>query len=105
MENPFDQLDQKLTNIEEKLDRLIQTIENPEGRSGLSPTWITTKQLAQHLGMSTAAITNLRGKKIPFYRIGSRILFKKEEVDEFIAKTRHKTGGEYLDEYLNKPIR
>ena len=102
MENPFELIEQRLATIEGKLDSLIQKIETPEDSSKLSPTWITTKQLAQHLGMSTAAITNLRGKKIPFYKIGGRILFKKEEVDEFIAKSRHKTGGEYLHDHLHR---
>jgi excisionase family DNA binding protein len=100
MDNPFEVLDQRLTTIEAKLDGLMQKIENLNGSSSLSSTWITTRQLAEHLGLSTAAITNLRGKKIPFYKIGGRILFKREEVDEFIENTRHKSGGEYLNEYL-----
>ena len=100
MENPFDLLEQRLMSIEEKLESLIQKIDNPKDSSLLSPTWVISKQLAQHLGLSVAAITNLRGKKIPYYKIGGRILFKREEVDEFIQNTRHKSGGEYLDEYL-----
>jgi len=102
MENPFDLLDQRLQAIEKKLEGLIQKIENQDKTSSLSATWVTTKQLAQHLGISTAAITNMRGSKIPYYKIGGRILFKREEVDEFIQKTRHKSGGEHLDEYLSR---
>ena len=101
MENPFELLDQKLTNIEGKLDILLECIDNPKDFSNLTPTWVTTKQLAQHLGLSVAAITNLRGKKIPYYKVGGRMLFKKEEVDEFLENTRHKTSGEHLNEYLN----
>lgn len=54
MENPFDLLDQRLQTIEEKLDGLIQKVDNQEKTSSLSTTWVTTKQLAQHLGISTA---------------------------------------------------
>jgi hypothetical protein len=61
MENPFDLLDQRLQDIEDKLDGLIQRTNNQEKSSSLSNTWVTTKQLAQHLGISTAAITNMRG--------------------------------------------
>jgi len=100
MENPFELIEQRLRVIEEKLDNLIQKIDNPKD-SNLSPTWITSKQLAQHLGLSVAAIANLRINKIPYYKIGGRIRFKKEEIDEFIEKTRHKGGGEYLNEFLN----
>jgi len=64
---------------------------------------MTSKQLAHHLGLSVSAVTNLRGTKIPYYKIGGRILFKKQEIDEFIQNTRHRSSGEYLNEYLNSP--
>lgn len=101
MENPFELLEQRLTTIEEKLDGIIQRIDNPKDPSSLSSTWVTTKQLAQHLGISTASITNLRGTKIPYYKVGGRILFKREEVDSFIQNSRHMSGGERLDEYIS----
>lgn len=102
MENPFELIEQRLMAIEGKLDSLIQRIDNPKD-SNLSPTWVTSKQLAQHLGLSVAAIANLRINKIPYYKIGGRILFKRQEIDEFLEKTRHKSGGEYLNEYLHSP--
>ena len=102
MENPFETIEQRLLAIEGKLDTLIKSINNPKD-SNHSPTWITSKELAQHLGLSLRAIGNLKLNKIPFYRIGGRILFKRQEIDEFIEKTRHKGGGEYLDEYLKSP--
>lgn len=98
MENPFELIEKRLEAIENKLDSLIRNNDLPS--SDLSPTWITSKQLAQHLGLSVAAITHLRGSKIPYYKIGGRILFKRQEIDEYIEKTRHKTGSDYLNEYL-----
>lgn len=102
MENPFELIEQRLAAIEGKLESLISSIKNPED-SKLSPTWMTSKQLAQHLGLSTTAVGNLRINKIPYYKIGGRILYKKQEIDEFIERTRHKGGREYLDEFLNSP--
>jgi excisionase family DNA binding protein len=102
MENPFELLDQKLTTIEGKLDRLLGRIDEQQDSSVLDPTWVTTKQLAQHLGISTAAVTNIRGSKIPFYKIGGRILFKREEVDAFIQNSRYMSGRDNLDDYLNR---
>jgi len=100
MENPFEILDQRLSTIEDKLDRLITRIDDQKDSSVLDPTWVTTKQLSQHLGISTAAVTNIRGTKIPYYKIGGRILFKREEVDGYIQKSRHMSGGDRLDEYI-----
>lgn len=102
MENPFELLEQRLQAIEDKLDGLIQNIDKQEKSSSLSSTWVTTKQLAQHLGISTAAITNIRGTKIPYYKIGGRILFKREEVDAYIQKSRCMSGKDNLDEYLKQ---
>ena len=102
MENPFELIDQRLSTIEDKLDRLIARFENQKDSSSLAPDWVTTKQLAQHLGVSTSAITNMRGTKIPFYKIGGRILFKREEVDAYIEKSRYKSGSDNLDEYINR---
>jgi excisionase family DNA binding protein len=95
MENPFELLDQKLSTIEEKLDRLLSRVDDQSDSSVLDPTWVTTKQLAQHLGISTAAVTNLKGSKISFYKIGGRILFKREEVDSFIQNSRYMSPVEY----------
>ncbi len=100
MENPFEVLERRLSQIEDKLDRLMTKIDEKKDNSMLDPTWVTTKQLSQHLGISTAAVTNIRGTKIPFYKIGGRILFKREEVDEYIQKSRYMSGSDHLDEYL-----
>ena len=97
MENPFEIIDKRLTAIEGKLEALIQRIDNPASES---PTWINSKQLAQHLGTSAAFVTRLRTGKIPYYKLGGRIFFKKQEIDEWIEKTRHKSGEEHLEDYL-----
>lgn len=102
MENPFELLDQRLSSIEMKLESLVQRIDNQKDSSVLDPTWVTTKQLSEHLGISTAAVTNIRGTKIPFYKIGGRILFKREEVDEYIQKSRNKSGEENLADHINR---
>lgn len=97
MENPFESLEQKLAIIERKLDGIIEKSENPENSS---PIWLSSKQLSKYLGISTSTVSKFRGNKIPYYKLGGRIFFKKQEIDELIDKTRHKTGGEYFDEFL-----
>jgi len=99
MENPFDLIEHRLEVIEKKINDLLELAENP---SSTKITWVNTKQLAEYLCVSTATITKLRGSRLPYYKVGGRVLFKKQEIDEVIEKTRHKTGGEYLSEYLSK---
>lgn len=97
MDNPFESLEQRLSVIERKLDELIQKINDPESSD---PVWISSKQLAEYLGISTTTVNKIRGSKVPYYKLGGRIYFKKQEIDEWIEKTRHKSGGEYLNDYL-----
>jgi hypothetical protein len=100
MENPFDPIEKRLIVIEEKLDSLINEIENPDKNRNLSPTWMTSKQLMQYLGISSSVLASLRLNKIPYYRIGGKILYKKQEIDDLIEKSRQKSGNEYLNDFL-----
>lgn len=97
MENPFEALDKRLSEIERKLDRIMKKLEDPEGTD---PVWMTTAEVAKYVGISKAMVTNLRTYKLPYYKLGGRILFKKQEVNEWIEKTRNKPGSEYLNEHL-----
>ena len=101
MENPFELIEQRLAAIEAKLDNLIHNADVSEDSKNKLPTWINSKQLSKYLGLSLPAIANLRIRKVPYYKIGGRIMYKKQEIDEFIESTRHKSGSEYLNEYLN----
>lgn len=102
MENPFETIEKRLFDIEGKLDSLINKVDNPEKNSN-SPTWMTSKQLMQYLGISSSILANLRLNKIPYYRLGGKILYKKQEIDELIEKSRHKSGNEYLNDFLISP--
>ena len=103
METPFDIIEQRLASIEEKLQSLLERLDKHNDPAKMSTTWINSKQLAQYLNISTTAVGNLRINKIPYYKIGGKILYKKQEIDEFIEKTRRKSGGEYLNEFLHSP--
>ncbi len=97
MNNPFEILEQKLSVIEQKLDDLIQKLDDPQSSS---PTWITSKQLAEYLSISVSTVSKLRISKVPYYKLGGKVYFKKHEIDEWIEKTRHKSGSDYLNDYL-----
>lgn len=101
MENPFDLIEQQLIAIEAKIDDLLQKYEQYDETKNPPPVWMNSKQLSKYLGLTTAAIANLRIRKIPYYKIGGRIMYKKQEIDEFIERTRHKSGSEHLNDYLS----
>lgn len=103
MDNPFELIEKRLAVIEEKLDSLYAKFDNPDKNQNLSPVWMTSKQLTQYLGISSSILANLRLNKIPYYRLGGKILYKKQEIDDLIGKSRHKSGNEYLDEFLISP--
>lgn len=102
MENPFELIEKRLASIEEKLDRIINVDEQDKDENRY-PTWMTSKQLMEYLGISSSVLANLRLNKIPYYRLGGKILYKKQEIDDLIEKSRHKSGNEYLDEFLISP--
>lgn len=50
---------------------------------------LTVKEVASYLRKSSEAIRNLvYRKKLVAYRIGGRLLFKKEEIDRWILRNR-----------------
>ena len=101
MDNPFELIEQRLATIEAKLDSLMNNFAKANEGRDTNPSWMNSRQLANYLGLSTTAVGNLRIRKIPYYKIGGRIMYKKEEIDEYIERTRHKSGSEYLNEYLD----
>jgi excisionase family DNA binding protein len=46
--------------------------------------FLSAKELAEVLGMTTDSVLEWRDKGLPFYRIGKRVWFEQHEVAEFI---------------------
>lgn len=50
---------------------------------------MTTKEVAQYLGYSLVYVRELtRARRIPFYKIGGRLLFKPEDIQNFLEQAR-----------------
>lgn len=55
---------------------------------------MTVKELSNYICVSETTIRKLiRESKIPFIRILSKILFKKEDIDEWINKNNNQSSG------------
>ena len=51
--------------------------------------WLTLQQIANYLQMSTSSIYKMaQAGKIPTYKVGRQWRFKREEIDEWVEKTR-----------------
>lgn len=73
MSNPFQQLDERLERIEQILSRTEP--------AQINDTLLSKKEAAQLLGISLNTLdTYTKNKTIPCYGIGSKIVFKRNEV-------------------------
>lgn len=53
------------------------------------PEYLTANEIAFYLRRSIGAVHNLvYRKQIPAYKVGGRLLFKKEEIDRWILRNR-----------------
>ena len=49
--------------------------------------YVGVKKIAQHLGIAKSFVYKLIAmKKVPYYKVGSRFLFKISEVDDTLGK-------------------
>jgi hypothetical protein len=53
-----------------------------------TPGWLTEKQLADHLQVSTRHLINLRKAGLPFIQLGSSVRYDLEEVEQFVRNKR-----------------
>jgi hypothetical protein len=60
-------------------------------RFGGACTYLTCKEAAKYLHLTTNHL-NHHPKYIPYYKIGKRVLYIKEELDEIVRRSRQ--GGE-----------
>lgn len=63
------------------LERIAKALEN----SGTMRPVLNIEEAAQYLGISSTSLGRLHsGYKIPFVRIGGRIVFRRKDLDRFI---------------------
>ena len=73
MSNPFQQLDERL----ERIEKILLNTEHAPAND----TLLSKKDVCELLGISLNTLdTYTKNKTIPCYGIGSRIVFKREEV-------------------------
>lgn len=82
MNNPFELLEKKLSNIESLLlDLKHGELKPGEPQPPEIPEILSRKEVAELLGITLVTLDNwVKRSLIPASRIGSRVLFKREDV-------------------------
>jgi excisionase family DNA binding protein len=83
--NPFDLIEARLSNIE----NLLLDIKHPKLEHSPSPDYITRKEAADVLGISLHTLNAwIKEGKVPAFRIGSRVRFKRSDVESSLKKIK-----------------
>ena len=94
MENPFEL-------IMERLDRIEKAISNLKTENSIvaESKPMNLKEVVAYMGTSTSAIYKLTSTaEIPHYKLGKKLFFKKEEIDEWIYANKVKTRQDIENE-------
>ena len=109
MENPFEQLDQRLTNIEELLLEIKNQLGNPVSPQEPSEEILTIEQVAKFLSLSKPTIySKVSRRELPVMKRGGKLYFSRQELIEYLKLGKMKTNEEIskeADEYLLKSRR
>lgn len=101
MENPFEIILEKLNSIEKAIEKL-------NTKSNSDDDFMNTEQVAGFVGLSKATIYGLTHQhKIPFFKVGNRLYFKKSEIVNWITSTKVNTQQEIeqmANEYIYKTL-
>ncbi|MNT62317.1 Helix-turn-helix domain protein [compost metagenome] len=99
MENPFEIILAKLNNIEKAIEKLNTP-------SNSDDDFMNIEQAASFVGLSKATVYGLtHERKIPHFKVGKRLYFKKSDIVNWITSTKVKTKQEVnqlADEYIFK---
>lgn len=90
MENPFDEINQRLVKIE----NLILANNKTNSTASITETepFIDIKEASEFLGEAIPTIYGRTSRlDIPFYKRGKKLYFKKSELTEWVEKGKSKT--------------
>jgi excisionase family DNA binding protein len=101
MENPFELILERLDRIEKAINNL-----NPSDTINVEEKTMDIIELANYIKVAKTSIYGLTNqKKIPYYKLGKKLHFKKSEIDEWIFSKRIKTRDDIEKEameYISK---
>ena len=105
MHNPFEQLDQRLSNIESLLNEIKSQL-NPVSHQEPTEEILTVDQTAKFLTLTVATIySKVTRGVLPVMKRGHRLYFSKQDLLEYLKQGKMKTNYEIsqeADNYIHK---
>jgi len=87
--------DEQLASLFQLIDELSETLENTVRSSKTklgNEQYLTDKDLSLLLKISRRCLQDYRTEgKIPFYRVGGKILYRESDIEDFLAKRYEKS--------------
>ena len=91
MENPFEEIINRLERIERRMIEIQSAMTPPEEPPVEKKTLHSIKELAEFLGCSTLTAQKFKNeKRFPYYQIGRKVMFDTAKVLESLKK--HEKG-------------
>ncbi|WP_319479729.1 helix-turn-helix domain-containing protein [uncultured Draconibacterium sp.] len=70
------------------------------------PAIFSVKQLAKYIGMAEVSVyKKVRETSIPFFKVGRKVLFRKNEIDSWLEGHRVFTTKEFIDDVESESSR
>jgi excisionase family DNA binding protein len=105
MENPFELLLEKLSKIEKDLLEIKEIKSSYSASRSSSNELMNIQEVAEYLSLSVPTLYGYTSHmEIPHMKRGKRLYFRKNEIDEWLLKSRVKTRSEIEEEAINKMI-
>lgn len=91
--------------ILQKLDLLLQSIENVNLQSKPIDDWLNNEKVCQQLGVTKRTLQKYRDEgKIKFSQFGRKILYRRQHVEQFLEK-HHNPDFSLPDSFTNFNIK
>jgi len=104
MQNPFETFDDRLSNIESLLLDLKH--KTPEPSQPEAPEFLNTDEASKFIKLAKQTLYGLvHQQKVPYYKKGKILIFKRAELIEWVEQGRNKTAVEIdaeADQFLAK---
>jgi len=93
--------DERLVSLFRVVDELSEMIENivcnPRIKLG-NEQYLTDKDLSRLLKISRRSLQDYRTEgKIPFYRVGGKILYQASDIEDFLSKRHEKLNNQFTN--------